>query len=92
MNNPAWIYLFKVNNKKHYSNVWNLFKVEDKDTERYHWRRTDVFIVDFKQTSHIRHFLSVSNVYFEQVNGGWEETADFLWIFISKVWDYSKIR
>ena len=41
-NNPADIYLFKVINRKHQNNVWNLLKV-----------RAAFFFINFEQTSHI---------------------------------------
>ena len=34
-------------------NVWNLFKVDNRDTRRRHWRRSCVFMVNFEQISHI---------------------------------------
>ena len=38
---------------RHQNNVWNLFKVINKDTRMTSWRRSDVFIVNFEQMSHI---------------------------------------
>ena len=38
---------------RHQNNVWNLFKVINKDTRMTSWRRSDVFIVNFEQISHI---------------------------------------
>ena len=38
---------------KYQDNVWNLFKVNIKDTKWRHWRRSSVFIANFKQISHI---------------------------------------
>ena len=33
------------------SNMWNMFKVNKKDTKTTHWRRSGVFIVNFEQNS-----------------------------------------
>ena len=37
--------------------MWNMFKVNNKDArttpERRHWRRSGVFIVNFKHVSHL---------------------------------------
>ena len=38
---------------RHQNNVWNLFKVINKDTRMTSWRRSDVFIVNFEQISRI---------------------------------------
>ena len=49
---PAIIYLFKVNNRKHYKKVWNIFKVNNKTPERSHLRRWGVSI-NFEHISHL---------------------------------------
>ena len=56
---PANIYLFKVNNRNS--------KLTRKAPERHNWRRSGVFIVNFKYISH----LLVFTVDFEQVNVSW---------------------
>ena len=66
---PVGIYLFKVNNRNT-GTVWNMFKINIKTPERSQWRRSGVFIVNFKQISHI--VLVSIVVDFEQVNTGWE--------------------
>ena len=38
---------------KHQNDMWNLWKVNKKTAEQRHWRRSDVFIVNFEQISHI---------------------------------------
>ena len=45
-----------------------MFKVNKKDT-RKRWRRSNVFLVNFK---HISHLAPVSTANFEQVNAGWD--------------------
>ena len=50
---------------KHQNNVWNLFRVQDKDTRRQ-WC-SGVFIVNFEHI-HFIHFSGVSIVDFEQIN------------------------
>ena len=48
-----------------------MIKVNNKDIRTTSWRRSAVFIVNFKRFSH----LNVSIVNFEQVNAGWVSTA-----------------
>ena len=43
-------------------------KLTIRATERRHSRRSDIFIVNFEQISHI---YGVSIIDFEQINGGW---------------------
>ena len=51
---------------KHQSNVWNLFKVNNKETtEKCHWRHIDVFIVNFE------HFYREFFCDFKQVKPAW---------------------
>ena len=46
-----------------------MFKVNNKDTKRRHWRGFGFFIVNFEHISHL--FSSVSIVNFEQINNDW---------------------
>ena len=49
------------------SNVWNLFKVNNKGTPNdYMWGHSGVFIVNFQ---HISHIVFIAEL--EQVNGDW---------------------
>ena len=95
---PSWQLDNQVNNRNTRTRVWNIFKVNDKDTKttplaltiktpkRLHWRRFGVFIVNFE---HISHFCSsVSIVNFEQVNAGWTITY---WRHLAKVIDKKAI-
>ena len=50
--------------------MWNIFKVNNKDTRTTTWRRSSVFIVNFE--IYFTPSTSVSNVNFEQVNAGWD--------------------
>ena len=43
-----------------------MFKVNNKNTRKRHWRRSAVFTVNLEHVSHL--FSSVSIVEFEQVN------------------------
>ena len=65
---PAGIYFFKVGNGNTRT-MWNLFKVNNKDTpDRRHWRRSGVFVVNFEQTSNCS---GVSIVEFEKLSASW---------------------
>ena len=33
--------------------MWNMFKANNKDTERRHWRSSGVFIVNFEHITHL---------------------------------------
>ena len=55
-----------------------MFKVNNKDTKRHHWRHFGVFIVNFEHISHL--CSSVFIVNFEQLNTGW---VDLLVTFIN---------
>ena len=46
-----------------------MFKVNNKDTKRRHWRRFRVFIINFEHILHLCSIISI--VKFEQVNAGW---------------------
>ena len=46
-----------------------MFKVNNKDTKRRHWRRFGVFSVHFEHISHHCSRVTIAN--FEQVNVGW---------------------
>ena len=52
---PSQYLLVRVKHWKQQNNVWNLFKVilTIKTPKRRHWLRSGVFIVKFKQISHI---------------------------------------
>ena len=48
--------------------MWNLFKVNSKDTRTASWRRSSVsIVVNFEQISHLFVFI----VDFQQINAGW---------------------
>ena len=53
-----------------------MFKVNNRDTGKRHWLRSDVFIVNF---TYFTRYSSAYLVDFEQVNVSWEPT---LWISI----------
>ena len=53
-NHPANVYLFKVNNRNTRKRCEICSKLTIKTTERSHWRRSGVFIVNFE---HIAHFF-----------------------------------
>ena len=67
---PVGIYLFKVNNRNTGTVGEICSKLTVKTPERSQWRRSGVFIVNFKQISLI--VLVSIVVDFEQVNTGWE--------------------
>ena len=50
---PSRHYLFSVNNENTGTIVWNFFKIPIKTPERRQWCRSDVFIVNIEQISHI---------------------------------------
>ena len=56
MNNPANVYLFKVNNRNTRKRCEIGSKLTIKISERLHWRCSDVFIVNFE---HISNFFEV---------------------------------
>ena len=66
--------MFKGNNRNTRTKVWNMSKVNNKDTKRRHWRRFGVFIVNIEHSSHL--CSSVSIVNFEQVNSGWDNNGN----------------
>ena len=66
----ANIYLFKVN-KRSNKKICEIFsELTIKTTERRHWRRSGVFIVNFE---HVSHLFTASIFDFEQLNVGWVE-------------------
>ena len=56
--------MFKVNDRYNRTRVWNMFKVNNKDT-----KTTSAFVVNFEHISHLCSRVSIVN--FEQVNVGW---------------------
>ena len=50
---PANIYLFKVNNRSSMKKCEICLKLTRKTPERHQWRRSGVFIVNFKHISHL---------------------------------------
>ena len=64
---PAGIYMFKVNNRNTRTRCEICSKLTITTLEQLHWRRSGVFIVNFKHISH----LGVSIVNCELVNAGW---------------------
>ena len=51
--NPAYIYLFKVNNRNTRKRWEISSKLTIKTPERHHWRRSGFFIVNFEHISHL---------------------------------------
>ena len=51
--NPAGNYMFKVNNRNTRRRCEICLKLTIKTPERRHWRRSGVFIVNFKHISHL---------------------------------------
>ena len=51
--NPANIYLFKVNNRNTRKRCDICSKLTIKTPEQRHWRRSDVFIVNFERISYL---------------------------------------
>ena len=51
--NPAYIYLFKVNNRNTRKRWEISSKLTIKTPERHHWRRSGFFIVHFEHISHL---------------------------------------
>ena len=51
--NPVSIYMFKVNNKNTKTRCEIFSKLTVRTLERYHWRRSGVFIVNFEHISHL---------------------------------------
>ena len=66
----AGIYLFRVNNRNTRTMCETCSKLTIKTSERHHWRRSGVFIVNSEQISH---YSGVFTVDFEQVNTSWVE-------------------
>ena len=61
--------MFKVNNRNTRTRCEIFSKLTINTSERRHWRRFGILIVNFE---HISHFVLVfSIVNFEQVNAGW---------------------
>ena len=52
-NHPAGIHMFKVNNGNTRTTCKICPKLTIKTPERHHWRRSDVFIVNFGHISHL---------------------------------------
>ena len=50
---PAGNYMFKVNNKNTRTRCEICSKLTIKTPERRHWRRSDIFIVNFEHISHL---------------------------------------
>ena len=50
---PAGIYMFKVNNRNTKARCETCSNSTIKTTERLHWRRSGVFIVNFEHISHL---------------------------------------
>ena len=50
---PVGIYMFKVNNRNTRTKCEICSKLTIKTPERCHWRRSDVFIVNFEHISHL---------------------------------------
>ena len=63
---PAGIYLLKVNNRNTRARCEICSKLTIKTPEQCQWRRSGVFIVNFK---HISHLVSIAN--FEHVIADW---------------------
>ena len=74
-NNPSWYLLVWSQQWKHQNNVWNLFRVNNKDTRTTSWCCFDAFVVNFE---HFTHCPGVSIVDFEPENAGWIEALIFL--------------
>ena len=53
VNHPAGIYLFKVNNRNTRARCEICSKLTINTPERRQWRRSGVFIVNFKHISHL---------------------------------------
>ena len=70
---PAGNYMFKVNNRNTRTRYEICSKLTIKIPERRHWRRSIVFIVNFKHST----LSSVCTVNFEQVNAGWVRSVLF---------------
>ena len=67
---PANIYLFKVNDINTRNRCEIYLKLTIKTSERHHWRRSNVFLVNFEHSSHL--FLVFLLLTFEKVNVSWE--------------------
>ena len=74
---PAGNYMFKVNNRNTKKRCEICSKLPIKASERRQWRRSGVFIVNFKLISHL--FSSVSIVNLEQVYTGWNPIVNCQW-------------
>ena len=89
---PADTDLLKVNNRNIRTKVWNMFKVNNKDTKTTPMRHFGVFIVNLEHISHLCSTVSVVN--FEQVNGGWVRRAGtslFDWPVTMTWWKYGHL-
>ena len=67
---PVGIYLLKVNNRNTRARCQLCSKLTIKTSERRHWRRSGVFIVNFEHKSPCS---SISIVNFEHIFAGWED-------------------
>ena len=56
---PTRHLLVQIQQRKHQSNVWNMFDVNSKSPEQRQWGRSGVLIVNFQQISHIFPMLSL---------------------------------
>ena len=69
---------------KHYNDVWNLFKVNNRDTDQRQWPRSGVFIINFEQISHFvlvlpllnfNEFMPVGSLFVRNIS--WKITASW---------------
>ena len=75
-NNPASNYMFKVNNRNTRTKREIYSKLIIKTPERWQWRCSGVFIVNFEHISHLV-LVCASIVNFEQVKAKWDEMLVF---------------
>ena len=67
---PAVVYLLKVNKRNTITRCEICSKLTIKTSERRHWGRSDVFIVNFEHISHLALVFYIVN--FEHVIAAWE--------------------
>ena len=68
----AGSYLLKFNNRNTSKRCEIFSKLTIKTSERRHWRRSGVFIINFEHVSH----LSSSVVNFELINSSWDNSGN----------------
>ena len=76
---PTNIYLLKVDNRNTRINVWNMFKVNDKDIRTT--SMSSFWCLHYLLWTYFTPFTCVSTIEFEQVNNSWVHDADWYLVY-----------